>query len=66
MVHLPDDRVDLQLSEWFTTDNLAENVITVVSNVTLITSTAVIVNSTEGIIWYLYLIGGNDLMSEIG
>lgn len=48
IVHLPDDRGDLQLNEWFTTDSLAENVITVVNNITLITSTAVIVNSTDG------------------
>ncbi len=48
IIHLPDDRVDLQLNDWFSTDSLAENVITVVNNVTLITSTAVTVNSTEG------------------
>uniref|UniRef100_A0A0N8E404 E3 ubiquitin-protein ligase n=1 Tax=Daphnia magna TaxID=35525 RepID=A0A0N8E404_9CRUS len=47
IVHLLDDRVDLQLSEWFSTDNLVENVITVVNNVTLATSTAVVANSTE-------------------
>jgi hypothetical protein len=48
IIHLPDDRVDLQLNDWFSTDSLAENVITVVNNVTLTTSTAVTVNSTEG------------------
>jgi hypothetical protein len=52
IIHLPDDRVDLQLNDWFSTDSLAENVITVINNVKLTTSTAVIVNSTEGMIKY--------------
>lgn len=47
-MHLPDDRVDLQLNDWFNTDSLAENACTVVNYVTLATPTTVSINCTEG------------------
>lgn len=45
---LPDELVDLQLNDWFRTDNLVENVCAVIDHVTLTTPTTVSLSSTEG------------------
>ena len=45
---VPQDRVDLNFSDWFSTDVLAENVCTIVNHVTITTPTALSVNSTDG------------------
>ena len=45
---VPQDRVDLNFSDWFSTDVLAENVCTIINHVTIATPTTISVNSTEG------------------